>query len=143
MDLKGKVMLITGASRGIGYACAEYFAQLGINLVLTYYTNKDLCEKNKDYLIKKYHINVDTFKLDLTCEENINNLYNFVNKKYGHLDFLINNAALSLDSYYLDKTKDEFMRVLETNLVGTFLMIKYFHKITNYTFFIGISISNW
>lgn len=132
MNLKGKRVLITGASKGIGYACAKYFANLGANLILTYYTNHDLCLKNKEELIKKYQVEVDIFKLDLTCEEDINNLYNFVNDKDHHLDILINNAALSLDSFYLDKTKDEFLRVLETNLVGTFLMMKYFSQITDY-----------
>ena len=80
---------------------------------------------------EKYHVNVESFYFDLSDEESVKNLFKNVKNKYKKIDYLINNAAISLDSYIFDKTKEEFMKVLETNLVGTFLMMKYFDEITD------------
>ncbi len=110
-------MLITGASRGIGKVIADYFATLGMTVIVTYKNNK----------INEY----DSYYLDLCQEECIEDLYNSVKNKYGKIDYLINNAAISRDSYLFDKTKEEFMNVLETNVVGTFLMMKYFDNIVD------------
>lgn len=114
---QGKTMLITGASRGIGKAIASYFSNLGMNVIVTYYSNK--IDGNNSYY------------LDLKDENSIINLFNEIKNKYGKIDYLINNAAISLDSYIYDKTKEEFMNVIETNVVGTFLMIKYFDNIVD------------
>ena len=74
---------------------------------------------------------IDAMLADLSDEESVKNLFKNVKNKYKKIDYLINNAAISLDSYIFDKTKEEFMKVLETNLVGTFLMMKYFDEITD------------
>lgn len=103
-----KTVLITGASKGLGDALANTFFKNGYKVVITYNTNKII------------NNNMDVVKLDITNEEEIVNLFN--NYK---IDILINNAAICMDSELLEKTKDEFMRVLEVNLAGTFLMCKY------------------
>lgn len=103
-----KTVLITGGSKGLGNALANTFLRNGYKVIITYNTSKIL------------NNNMDVVKLDITNEEEIVNLFN--NYK---IDILINNAAICMDSELLDKTKDEFMRVLEVNLVGTFLMCKY------------------
>ena len=99
-----KNVLITGARRGLGKALAKIYSDNGYNVIVTY----------KDNSIDKY------IKLDLSNEEDIKNIF----KEYK-IDILINNAALSIDNEIIDKSKDEFMKVLEVNLVGTFLMCKY------------------
>lgn len=124
-----KTMLITGASSEIGKEIATYFAKLGVNIILTYYNNKDLVNELGEELQDNYHIKVDSYYLNLCQEECIVDLYNSVKKKHKKIDYLINNAAISMDSYLFDKTKEEFMKVLETNTVGTFLMMKYFDDI--------------
>ena len=112
---QGKTMLITGSSRGIGKAIANYFTNLGVKVILTYHNEK-----------------IDNgYYLDLKDESSIIELANNIKDKYGKIDYLINNAAISLDSYLFDKTKEEFMKVLETNTVGTFLMMKYFDSIVD------------
>lgn len=125
---QNKIMLITGASSGIGKVIATYFANLGINLILTYHKNFSDVDKLKNELVSKYNINVDCFYLDLASEKSIKKLVSEVRNKYKKINYLINNAAISLDNYLYDKTKDEFMKVLEINVVGTFLMMKYFNK---------------
>lgn len=139
MDYKNKVVVITGASRGIGKEIAYYFASLGANLVLTYNTNKDLLEKVVSDIKNKYHGLVDGIKCDLTNELEINNLFNFIKDKYPKIDILINNAALSLDNDFINKTKEEFMKVLEVNVVGTFLMIKSLSKLMDNGYIFNIS----
>ena len=110
-------VLITGSASDIGKAIAIKLAENNFNLILTYH-NKEI-----DYLdeLKKYNIDVMTYKLDITNENNIKELTSLI----PNIDVLINAAAISLDNEIKDKTKEEFMKVLEVNLVGTFLMTKY------------------
>lgn len=109
--------LITGSASDIGKAIAIKLAENNYNLILTYH-NKEI-----DYLneLKKYNIDVMTYKLDITNENNIKELTSLI----PNIDVLINAAAISLDNEIKDKTKEEFMKVLEVNLVGTFLVTKY------------------
>ena len=126
---QGKTMLITGAYRGIGRAIAIYFASLGVNIILTYHNNKNLTINLAEELIREYHVRVDYMYLDLCDENTIVDLFDFVKEKYQKIDFLINNASLNNDCFVTYKIKIEFMKVLETNVVGTFLMMKYFDGI--------------
>lgn len=134
MDFKGKVILVTGASYGIGKEIAKYFAELGSNIIITYNKSRDLSNNVVLEIKNNYNVEVDNLKCDITNENDVNKLYSFVKDKYGKLDILVNNSALSLDSYLFDKEKDEFMKVLEVNVFGTFLMMKTFSKITSYIF---------
>ncbi len=131
MDYKNKVVLITGASSDIAKSIVKYFVKCKAKVIVTYHNNKEdlleLCDKSRE----GDNTLIDTFYLDLCKEDSILELYNYVNDKYHKIDILINNAAISMDSHIIDKTKEEFMEVLETNLVGTFLMMKYFDNITD------------
>lgn len=128
---KNKIMLVTGASRGIGKEIVNYFASLGVNIIMTYHSNLAEIEELVKELKEKYSIAVDYYYLDLCQEDSVIKLYNYVKEKYNKIDYLVNNAAISIDNSIMDKTKDEFMKVLETNVVGTFLMMKYFDVIVN------------
>lgn len=124
-----KIMLITGAYQGIGKSIVDFFARLGVNIIMTYHNNIDKTRELASEIKNKYQVNVDCCYLDLCQENSIIDVYNYVNNKYKKIDFLVNNAAISMDSYITDKTKKEFMNVLETNVIGTFLMMKYFDNI--------------
>lgn len=132
MNFVNKKILITGASRGIGREIAFYFASLGCDLILTYNESRNMSNKIVDTIKSKYGVQVSNVKCSLECEEDVNNLSKYVISKYGTIDILINNAALSLDSFYKDKTKEEFMRVLEVNVFGTFSMMQKFMGLTKY-----------
>lgn len=134
MDFSEKIILITGASYGIGYEIANYFANLGCNIIITYNKSHDLSKNVVSSIKEKFNVEVDSIKCNIACEDDVKKIFDFVKDKYGHLDILVNNAALSLDSFFLDKQKDEFMNVLEVNVIGTFLMMKYFQTITSYIF---------
>ena len=107
------VALITGTSSDIGKSIAIMLNKNGYDLVLLYH-NKEI-----DYLDELN--NVKTYKCDISNEEEVKSIINSL----GKIDVLINCAAISMDNYIKDKTKEEFMRVLEVNLVGTFLVTKY------------------
>lgn len=134
MDFKEKVVLITGASYGIGKEIAKYFAKLGSNIIITYNKSQNLSNNVVLEIKSKYNVEIDNLKCDITNLDDVNNLYSFVKNKYGKIDILVNNSALSLDSYLFDKTKDVFMKVLEVNVYGTFLMMQMFSKITSFIF---------
>lgn len=118
-----RTALITGCAKGIGKEIALDLARSGYNIIATYNTSlKEINElKSK---IENIGVNFDLYKLDLSNEHNINDVCNNLKEKYVNIDVLVNNAALSLDNNFLDKNKEEFMKVLEVNLVGPFLLIQ-------------------
>lgn len=128
---QGKTLLITGVSSDIGSCIVKYFASLGVNIIMTYYSNKEKTLELECQIKDKYSVNVNSFYLDITSEESIKNLYNKIKSMNIEINYLINNSGISLDNYIFDKSKEEFMKVLEVNTVGTFLMIKYFDNIVN------------
>ena len=109
------VALITGAASTIGRELALKFHNEGYSLLLTY-NNKEI-----DYLdeIDNYEV----YKCNLKDEDSIKELYEYV--KDEEIDVLINVACLCMDNSIENKTKKEFMDVLEVNVVGTFLITKY------------------
>ena len=121
--------LITGASIGIGRSLALKLASLGYNLLLTYNTNEIKCQELQSYIISEYNVKCIIQKCDLRNEEDIKNVFNKFREEFQGLDVLVNNASISHDNLIEDKSKEEFMDVLEVNLVGTFLMSKYFSNI--------------
>ena len=118
-DIMKKIALITGVSKGLGSVLAKTLSK-DYDIIGTYNTDLDGVLKLKE------NIDLDYYKLDLSnTEEFIKTIKN----KYNHIDLLINNAALSLDNEFTDKTKEEFMKVLEVNLVGPFTLIQGLHSI--------------
>ena len=117
--------LITGASIGIGRDLAIKLASLKNNLYLTYLTNELKAKELQQEIINNYNVQCFIKKCDLRNEEDIKNVVNDFHIKLGNINILINNASISHDNLIIDKSKNEFMDVLEVNLVGTFLMTKY------------------
>ena len=131
MNYQNKVILITGAYRDIGESIISFFAKEKANLIVTYHHHQDETELLCQNIKCQYNVNIECQYLDLKDEDSIKRLFNYVKDKYSKIDILINYSAISRDSHIIDKTKDEFMEVLEVNLVGTFLMMKYFDEIIN------------
>lgn len=125
MDFKGKTVWVTGSSRGIGAACIKKFASLGANVIIHYKKEKEQANKLKEEVEKKYGTKALVVQGDISKEEDIIGMFKIVRNTFEKIDVLVNNAAISEDSYITDKTKEEFDKVLSVNLVGTFLMTKY------------------
>lgn len=125
---ENKTVLITGSAKGIGKALINKFAENGYNVIINYNKSKKKALELGHYIKEKYKVKVLTIKCDITNEEEIINMKNIIIDSYKKIDILINNASLARDNYIFDKTKEEFMKVLETNVVGTFLVTKHLNK---------------
>lgn len=123
-----KKVLITGAAKGIGKELVKVFHKNNYEVIFTYLNSIE------EALKLEKQLGVKAIRCDITNEEDIKKLL-----ELEHIDILINNAAYTQDNYYYEKTKDEFMKVLEVNVVGTFLMIKYLSNIMDKGLIINIS----
>lgn len=119
-----KTVLVTGSSKGIGKCLIEEFAKNDYNVVINYNTSKEEAFKLKRDITSKYNVKCLCIKADITNNVETEEMINEIINKLGKLDVLINNAVISMDNYLIDKTKEEFMKVLEVNVVGTFLVSK-------------------
>lgn len=123
-----KSVLITG-STGLAESIIKIYARNNYNIVMTYNTHEIEAKALEDEIKNKYNVTVLCIKCDISIEDDIINLKNKVIEKFGNIDVLINNASISIDTTFEEKTKENFMKILEVNLVGTFLMSKYFGKL--------------
>lgn len=142
-----KVALITGGTRGIGKAIAIKFAKQGYNLIINYISDKTDIKKLesefKQYNSEVLFIKTDVSKFD-DCEKMVKNAID----KFGHIDVLVNNAGITKDSLILRMSVEDFERVIDINLKGTFnvtkkvvpyMMKKKKGKIINLASVVGIS----
>ncbi|MDD2391470.1 MAG: SDR family oxidoreductase [Bacilli bacterium] len=120
-----KVVLITGSSRGIGASSIKKFARNGYNVVINYYKNEEEGLKLKDYVEKEYKVKALIIKCDVSIEEEVKKMVEIIIENFGKIDVLVNNASISNDTLYEDKTVSSFKRILDVNLIGTFLVTKY------------------
>ena len=120
-----KTVVITGASRGIGAACAHIFAKNNYNVVINYKSDTDKALKLKEELINKYGVEVLLVQGDVSIETEVKEMFEKIKNKFKKIDCVVNNAGIAIDNDYLEKTSHEFMKVIETNLLGTFLVSKY------------------
>lgn len=125
MNFEGKVVWVTGSSRGIGASCIKKFASLGANVIIHYRKEEEKAKRLREEIEKKYNVKALVVQGDISKEEDVVKMVKSITGTFGKIDILVNNAAVSEDSYIEDKTKEEFDKVLSVNLVGTFLMTKY------------------
>ncbi len=137
--MKRKVAVVTGSARGIGKQLIKLLAKDNYDVIITYNNSEKEAFDLRDYVIKKYNVNALAIKCDITNEKQIINMKNTIIEKYNKIDLLINNAAYASDNYIYDKTKEEFMKVLEVNVVGTFLVTKYLYPYLNDGIIVNVS----
>lgn len=125
MDFTGKVVWVTGSSRGIGKACIEKFASLGASVVIHYHTKGKRALQLQKEIEEKYQVPTLLIGGDISKEEDVIRMVEEIQSTFGRIDILVNNAAISRDSYIEEKTKEEFREVLDVNVIGTFLVTKY------------------
>lgn len=123
-----KTVLITGSAKGIGKACIEKFASKGYNVVINYLTSEKQAIELKNAVENLYGVKALCIKADISNEDEVKNMISKVINVFGKIDVLINNANYEQDNHFLEKTKEEFLSVLEVNVVGTFLVTKYASK---------------
>lgn len=124
--MNNKVVLVTGSSVGIGAKTIEKFAKEGYNVVINYVNHEKEAYDLKNNVEEKYNIEALVIKCDITNEEDIKYMFNSIISKFNRIDVLVNNAGIDISSSLEEKTKSTYMKVLETNLVGTFLVNRIF-----------------
>ncbi|MBE5821509.1 MAG: glucose 1-dehydrogenase [Clostridiales bacterium] len=127
--MKKKVVLITGASRGIGKATAEEFAKKGYNIIINYNNSSKEAEELNKNLIEKYGIETLVVKCDVSNEREVKQMVDMSVDKFGKIDILVNNAGIAIDKPFEEKTLNDFKKTFETNVYGIFLVTKYVSKI--------------
>ncbi len=124
MKLNEKVVIITGASSGIGKALAIDFAQRGANLVVAARNYVALCELT-DTLIKQYNIKAVAVQCDVAVESDCEYLIKQAILTFGRIDVLINNAGISMRALFKDVEIEVLKRVMDINFWGTVYCTKY------------------
>ncbi len=118
-----KVALVTGGTRGIGRKIAEKFAENGYNLVLNYVSSNVDLEVIKE-AFKKYNNSVLILKADVSKYEECENLVKEAINKFGKVDVLVNNAGITKDGLIAMMKEENFSKVIDVNLKGTFNMCR-------------------
>ena len=126
--MSNKVVLITGASRGIGAEAAKVFASNNYNVVINYNNSYDAVLKLKEEIENKYHVAALCIKCDVSNELEVKSMVEKTIDTFGHVDALVNNAGIAIDTTFEDKTVENFRKILDTNLIGTFIVSKYVGK---------------
>ena len=121
-----KTVLVTGSSRGIGAAIIKEFAKNGYNVIINYlHSSKEALELQEE-VESLYNVESLVIKADISKEEDVKNMLALSLDKFSNIDCLVNNAGIAIDTTLEDKTIETFKKIIDTNLIGTFLMCKYF-----------------
>jgi 3-oxoacyl-[acyl-carrier protein] reductase len=122
--LKDKIALITGASRGIGFTISKTFIENGAKVIGISYDEEEL-KRAKEKLGE----NFITYKCDVTKEEEVVKTINSIKENIDKIDILVNNAGITSDNFLIRMKEEQFMKVIDVNLKGTFLFSREVAKI--------------
>lgn len=127
MNFKGKVVLVTGSSRGIGRSIAVKFAKEGATVIINYRSN-EYEAKSITEIISSYANDCMCIQADVSKEEDVKRMVDTIINKYGHIDILVNNAGIAIDNDFQNRQVKDWQETLNTNLIGVFLTSKYVGK---------------
>ena len=143
-----KVALITGGSRGIGEKIAEKFATEGYNLVINYVSNIENVEELEARIKGNANIEILFVQADVTSFESCENMINKAIEKFGHIDVVVNNAGITKDGLLMRMKEEDFDKVINVNLKGTYnvtknaiphMMKQKYGRIVNISSVVGVS----
>ncbi len=121
--MKDKVIIITGASSGIGLACAKEFAQKGSKIVLAARNKEKLSEIEHDF--KREGCDVLCIPTDVSLENDCHQLIEKSIQHFGHIDVLINNAGISMRATFEDSELQVLSKLMDVNFWGCVFCTKY------------------
>lgn len=113
------IILVTGASRGIGREIANNLAQ-GENIVIANYNKSEIQAKQ----LESQNKNIEIYRADVSKREEVHEMVEYVLKKYGKIDVLINNAGISQCKMFGDVTDADWQKMINTNLYSVFCVIQ-------------------
>ncbi|MCP3660224.1 MAG: SDR family NAD(P)-dependent oxidoreductase [Bacteroidetes bacterium] len=128
INLRNKVVVITGSSKGIGRHIAYCFAKEESQVVITYNNSKEEAYNLFDE-INKFNKKCIIIKADVSKEEEVKNLYRTVMERYNNkVDVLINNSGIARDNLLPMMTLKQWKDVIDVNLTGIYLCSRFFSK---------------
>ncbi|KAI9927098.1 hypothetical protein ASPWEDRAFT_165515 [Aspergillus wentii DTO 134E9] len=131
LSLKGKVVVVTGAADGIGYAVAEGIAEASGNIAMWYNSNPVAVEKAEG-LAKTHGVKTAAYKVDVSDPENVQSAIADVVKDFGKIDVFIANAGMAISKPILEQTLEEYRKQMSVNVDGVLYCSKYagevFHR---------------
>lgn len=111
-----KTVLITGASRGIGAACAQAFAENGYSVIINYNKNKNTAQALAEELSGLYKVDCIAYGCDISDSSAVKKMFDDI----GYVDVLINNAGISQQKLFTDITDEDWRKMISVNLDGVF-----------------------
>ena len=124
MSLSNQVALVTGGSRGIGRAVCERLAREGADIIINCSGSLEKAEETAT-LCEAYGVRTLCVKADIADAEACEEMFARVKEFGGRLDILVNNAGITRDQLLLRMKEDDFLRVTDVNLTGTFHCMKH------------------
>ena len=115
-----KTALVTGAARGIGKEIAIKLAKEGYDVAINYRTMNDELEKLKSDIEKDYGVKCALVKADVASFEDAEKMVKETVENLGKIDVLVNNAGITKDGLFMRMSKEDFEKVVDINLIGTF-----------------------
>lgn len=109
------VILITGASRGIGKEIARRLAQDGNAVIANYNKSEEQAQK-----LQQENLNIEIYKADVSQREEVHKMIENILNKYGKIDVLVNNAGISESKVFTDVTDGDWNKIINTNLYSAF-----------------------
>ncbi len=123
-DLNGKVAFVSGGAKGIGEAVVRRFSADGASVILA-----DIDREAGEQLAKELSPRVRFVFCDVSQETDLQNALDFTLNTFGRLDILVNDAAWQLNKSLLETSTEEFKRVMDINVTGTFILMREAAKI--------------
>jgi len=118
-----RVALVTGSSRGIGEELVRGFAKKGYRVVINCRKSAGEAEAVKNGMISKGEVkpeDVVVAPADIASRESVVKMFDLINERFGQADILVNNAGLNIDKPFLELSQEDWTRVCDINLTGTF-----------------------
>ena len=118
--MERRVVVITGASNGIGEGIVRYLSKYDYNIVLNYNTSKDKALKIQNEIFEKFGKQIEIFKADISKRKEVKELVEFCIEKFKRIDVLINNAGISQIKPFTDITDEDWNNIIQVNLTSAF-----------------------
>ena len=123
IDLTGKVSLVSGSSRGIGRACALKLAEAGSDVIINYVSSRQAALETAE-LIRQYGRRVWVIRADISEEDDVASMFDFISREIGQLDILVSNAATGGFRPLLDSQANHFVSAMKTNVMALIHLVK-------------------
>lgn len=123
MRLTGKIALVTGASRGIGAAIAKHLGKEGATVIVNYSGSKEAADSVVNEITAMGCV-AESYQCNVADANEVKAMIDYVVEKYKRIDILVNNAGITRDGLLMRMSDEDFSKVIDVNLTGTFNCVR-------------------